>query len=319
MNNAKKQKGSLSQLSGLLDDTIQAEPLDGASNLIGVENIERNPYQPRKVFDEALLRELSESIKIHGVMSPIVLRKFGDVYQIIAGERRWRAAIMAGVTEIPAVIRDASDMQMATLALVENLVREDLTPMEEADALNTLKNEFSLTQKELADGVSKPLTYVSEVLALSNLPKELSGYYGSVSVSPRVFSRLRTCLKLDKAKTLAFLDSSETVTIRSADALMSMLKSSDGSVAKTNKSKTPALKKSKGAKSGSRVGDADNDSSDEKTNLLSAVSNTLPNETNEFLEAKLFKLCESHPSKITTKKLVKELLLLIESRKTLPV
>ena len=117
---------------------------------ISVNLIKVNPFQPRKIFDEVALAELSESIKEHGVLQPIILRKKGKSFEIVVGERRFRASKDAGLTEIPAVIRGFTDQQMMEIAILENLQREDLTPIEEADAYQNLMENLSLTQEQFA-------------------------------------------------------------------------------------------------------------------------------------------------------------------------
>jgi ParB family chromosome partitioning protein len=138
-----------------------------------VIDLRPNPYQPRKHFDEEALGELTESIKQHGVIQPLIVRKSIRGYEIIAGERRWRAAKQAGLAKVPIVVRDFSDEQMMEIALVENLQREDLNPMEIAHAYRKLMTQFSLTQEELADRVGKSRPHVANFLRLLSLPPEL--------------------------------------------------------------------------------------------------------------------------------------------------
>src|SRR6267143_4423260 len=123
---------------------------DEAHTEIPVDQIDVNPNQPRKAFDSKALNELAASIQTSGVIQPVVVRRHGAGYQLIAGERRWRAARQAGLARIPAVVREASDAQSLEIALVENLLREDLNPMEEAEAYQKLLAQFGWTQEELA-------------------------------------------------------------------------------------------------------------------------------------------------------------------------
>src|SRR5206468_6112579 len=146
------------------------EALAGTQDL-AMDSIIANANQPRKSFDNAALRELAESLKRTGVLQPIVVRRFGQQFQIVVGERRWRAAQMAGLTRIPAVIREASDAQTLELALVENLLREDLNPMEEAEAYQRLLIEFAWTQEELGQRVGKDRSSVANCLRLLKLPE----------------------------------------------------------------------------------------------------------------------------------------------------
>jgi ParB family chromosome partitioning protein len=141
---------------------------------IPLEQCQRSPYQPRKEFNAEALAELAQSIRTQGVIQPIVVRPIGtESYEIIAGERRWRAAQQADLTEIPAVIRDVSDEAALAMALIENLQREDLNPLEEALALNRLMNEFGLTHQEAADIVGKSRTAVTNLLRLLTLRSEV--------------------------------------------------------------------------------------------------------------------------------------------------
>ena len=154
------------------DPTQTGEPSASKETLshIGVEQIHRGQFQPRKHIDEASIEELSQSIKAQGVMQPIVLRRRPEGgYEIIAGERRWRASVKAGLSEVPAVVREVTDEQALALALIENLQREDLNPLEEARALGRLRDEFGLTQQEVADAVGKSRTAVTNLLRLQNL------------------------------------------------------------------------------------------------------------------------------------------------------
>ena len=132
--------------------------------------IQRGKYQPRADFDEAALEELTSSIKSQGLMQPIVIRPIGpQKYEIIAGERRWRAAQIAGLDSIPAVIRTVSDEAAIAMSLIENIQREDLNPIEEALALKRLQDEFKLTQQEVADAVGRSRTAVTNLMRLVGL------------------------------------------------------------------------------------------------------------------------------------------------------
>ncbi len=138
-----------------------------------IRHISPNPYQPRRDFDEERLRELAESIATHGVVQPVIVRRVDEEYELVAGERRWRAAKLAGLQEIPALLQELSDRDVMEIALIENLQREDLNPVEEAHAYRVLQSEFGLTQKELAErvGVSRP--QVANMLRILQLPEEV--------------------------------------------------------------------------------------------------------------------------------------------------
>ena len=135
-----------------------------------IDSISPNPQQPRKDFDDRALHDLAASLKQSGVLQPVVVRRVGEGYQFVVGERRWRAAKLAGITRIPAVIREASDAQSLELALVENLLREDLNPMEEAEAYQRLLAEFAWTQEELAQRVARDRSSIANCLRLLKLP-----------------------------------------------------------------------------------------------------------------------------------------------------
>jgi ParB family transcriptional regulator, chromosome partitioning protein len=151
--------------------SLPGAPPPGRSVLaLPIEAVERNPDQPRKHFDEPSLAELAASIREHGVIEPILVRQEGGSYRILAGERRWRAAQRAGLREIPAVVREASDREAFELALVENLQREDLNAIEEAEAYEILVTDHSLTQEEIAKRVGKERSTVANALRLLKLP-----------------------------------------------------------------------------------------------------------------------------------------------------
>lgn len=141
--------------------------------LIDINKIEPNRGQPRRNFDEDSLQELADSIKQYGVIQPLVLQKQGDIYQIIAGERRWRASKLAGLKQIPAIIKDYSPQEVMEIALIENIQREDLNPIEEALAFQNLMKEYGLKQDELADKVSKSRTAVTNSMRLLKLDERV--------------------------------------------------------------------------------------------------------------------------------------------------
>ena len=138
-----------------------------------ITEVEPNREQPRKNFDEDALLELADSIKQYGVIQPLIVQKKADHYEIIAGERRWRAAKMAGIKEIPVIIKDYSDQQVMEISLIENIQREDLNPIEEAMAYKNLMEEFHLKQDEIAEKVSKSRTAVTNSMRLLKLDKRV--------------------------------------------------------------------------------------------------------------------------------------------------
>ena len=154
--------------TGAKDSDVSRE-----TSLIRLSLIEPNSSQPRKVFDEESLKELTESIRAHGVLQPILVQKNGSSYEILVGERRWRAARMAGLKEIPAIVKDVDKQEAAEIALIENIQREDLNSVEEARAYRSLLDEFGLTQEELASRVSKSRTAITNSLRLLQLDKDV--------------------------------------------------------------------------------------------------------------------------------------------------
>lgn len=148
------------------------EPASAAQELL-IKNIAANPYQPRCNFDEEKLQELAASIKEFGVVQPVVVRKKGRSYELVAGERRLRAAGLAGLTKVPAIIKDYDDAKMMEIALIENIQRHDLNPIEEAQGLRRLMQEFKLTQEQTAEKVGRSRSAVTNILRLLNLPEQV--------------------------------------------------------------------------------------------------------------------------------------------------
>ncbi len=142
-------------------------------NEVNISELRPNPYQPRKNFDEESLSELTESIRQHGIVQPLIVRKSIRGYEIVAGERRFRAAKLAGFNTVPVVVRELDDDQMMEIALIENLQREDLNPMEIAHAYQKLMNHLSITQEALAERVGKSRPHVTNFLRLLQLPAEI--------------------------------------------------------------------------------------------------------------------------------------------------
>ena len=178
-----KNKGLGKGLGSLLGDMqgISGQPLvrdvsaeeAKTAQMIKLRDIEPNRHQPRKSFDEEELNELADSIRTYGIITPLILVKEKNHYMIIAGERRWRAAKLAGLKEVPAVIREYSEQQIAEIALVENIQRSDLNPIEEASAYEKLMNEYGMTQEELAERISKNRSTIANALRLLKLPEDV--------------------------------------------------------------------------------------------------------------------------------------------------
>jgi ParB family chromosome partitioning protein len=162
---------------------------------LDIERIIPNLDQPRTAFPEEKLEELAQSIREHGILQPIVVRRHGEMFQIVAGERRWRAAQRAGLHRIPVVIRDVPDEQLLELALVENLQREDLTPIEEAQAYRRLMDELGLTQEQIAVRLGKDRTTVANAIRLLRLPSDIQKLVEDQLLSP---GHARALLALDR-------------------------------------------------------------------------------------------------------------------------
>jgi len=167
-----KRKALGQGLKALLPDPA-TPPQTGSPHEVGIDRLEPNPYQPRMSMDPARLAELTASVRESGVVQPILVRPHGGHFQIIAGERRWRAAREAGLTKVPVTVRHVPDGQLLELALVENVQRQELTALEEAHAFQRLQSEFSLTQEEIARRVGRERSTVANTMRLLRLPAPL--------------------------------------------------------------------------------------------------------------------------------------------------
>ena len=168
-----KSKSTPGETTKTITKEVVKEVVKEVEQKIKITQIEPNKSQPRKQFDEDALQELADSIKQYGVLEPLIVTKKGKLYEIIAGERRWRAARLAGVKEVPVVIREYTDREIMEISLIENIQREDLNPIEEALAYESLINEYSLTQEEVAEKVSKNRSTIANSLRLLKLCDEV--------------------------------------------------------------------------------------------------------------------------------------------------
>jgi len=153
--------------------TAVATAVEATPTHLAIDAIEPNPMQPRRIFRPERLEELAASIRANGVIQPPIVRKHGDGYQIVAGERRWRAARLAGLAEIPVVVQEVADPQMLELALIENIQREDLNPIETAHAYDRLNRELGLSHEEIGRRTGKDRTSITNIIRLLKLPKEV--------------------------------------------------------------------------------------------------------------------------------------------------
>jgi ParB family chromosome partitioning protein len=174
-----------------------------AQLLIPLDQIVPNPFQPRQNFDPIALQELADSIKEHGILTPILVRRRANKYEIVAGERRFRASKLANKTSIPAIVQEFDDLQMSEIALIENIQRENLSPLEEARAYAELQKKYNCTQEQLAKKVGKSRPYIANILRLRTLPirvqKELEKQNLSVG-------HVRTLIGLEEEEALAYIE-----------------------------------------------------------------------------------------------------------------
>ena len=176
-----------SDINSLLDDIQNGNEPEGvttSNTTLPLADIKPNPYQPREIFDEDKLRELADSIKEHGVFTPVLVRRAPDGYELVAGERRVKAAEMAGLTEIPAIIVDFDDDQMAEISLLENIQRENLTAIEEAKGYKTLIDRRGYTQEELGKRVGKSREHIANTLRLLVLPESVQKMVEEGTLTP---------------------------------------------------------------------------------------------------------------------------------------
>jgi ParB family chromosome partitioning protein len=163
-------------------EASEAEPLAGGTE-VTLDSIDPNPYQPRRTFEDERMAELTESVRKQGLLQPLLVRQVGERFQLIAGERRWRAAQSAGLERVPVIVRNVDDAEALQLALVENLQREDLNPLEEAEAYQRLIKEFRLTQDEIAQEVGKKRSTIANTLRLLQLPAEIRAKLADGTIS----------------------------------------------------------------------------------------------------------------------------------------
>ena len=231
-------------LSALMSESYSqvAEPVrekpmakgEGTSAMLSVEDIKPGKYQPRGHFDQRALLELSESIRRNGVVQPIIVREAsGGKYEIIAGERRWRAANMAGQRTIPAIIRQMDDRKMMEIALVENVQRQDLNPLEEAAGYDRLMLEFSYTQEELATTVHKSRSHIANLLRLLELPEDIRNLLAENKIS---MGHARALAGVPNASALAEEVVQKGLNVRQVEKLARLGKGGDGAP-KARKSK----------------------------------------------------------------------------------
>jgi ParB family chromosome partitioning protein len=202
-----------------LDSLLPRESTEQGRVLeLDVDEIRPNPYQPRKDFSTEAMESLKESVEEHGVIQPILVKKVDQGYEIVAGERRYRAARMAQLDKVPAIVVEVKSAKQAEMALIENLQREDLNPAEEAEGFKCLMDEHHMTQEELARSVSKSRSYVANALRLLSLPEDVLNLLRNGSISA---GHARTLLMFDEPKRLemAQLTIEKELTVRELEQL----------------------------------------------------------------------------------------------------
>ena len=237
MLNGDKQKRALGRgLSALIPQAappppaaavVAPEPAPPPKNgvvKLPIEAIRRDTLQPRRHFDEEKLRELSESIKAQGILQPVLVRKDGEGFKLIAGERRWRASQLAGLHEIPAIIRDVTEVEAFELALVENLQRSDLNAMEEADGYHRLVEEFGLTQEQVAQRVGKERSTVANALRLLGLPEDVKRMVAEGALSAGHARALLGVPRLPEMTELAAQVAARKLSVRDTEKLVQQAK-----------------------------------------------------------------------------------------------
>ena len=231
---------------------------DDSVQFIALELIRPNPYQPRKTFEEERLNDLASSIQQHGILQPIVLRQTVQGYYIVVGERRFRASQLAGLTEVPAIIKELSDEDMMELAIIENLQREDLNAIEEAESYKKMMTDLNITQQEVARRLGKSRPYIANMLRLLQLPKNVAQMVQQGALSSAHGRTLLTLKDASKIKKTAKQAAQESWSVRyleeyvnglvSKDISMKLDKETKGSKPKMIQQQERFLKKQYGAK-----------------------------------------------------------------------
>lgn len=216
---------------------------DDSVQFIALELIRPNPYQPRKTFEEERLNDLASSIQQHGILQPIVLRQTVQGYYIVVGERRFRASKLAGLTEVPAIIKELSDEDMMELAIIENLQREDLNAIEEAESYKKMMTDLNITQQEVARRLGKSRPYIANMLRLLQLPKNVAQMVQQGALSSAHGRTLLTLKDASKIKKTAKQAAQESWSVRYLEEYVNGLVSKDMSrkVNKETKGSKPKM------------------------------------------------------------------------------
>ena len=211
--------------SAVKEPAAQTGEEESSVSYIDINDIKPNENQPRKTFDEEKLEELASSIKAHGLIQPIVVRKASSGYEIVAGERRWRAARKAALKQIPALIRDLTDEENMLLSIIENMQREDLDPIEEAEGINQMIKKYGMNQEQVSVSLGKSRPYISNQLRLLKLPEDIQSMVSRKDLSAGHVRALINVSDTDKQIALAKRAAEEGLSVRQVEMLAKGVKS----------------------------------------------------------------------------------------------
>lgn len=221
-------------------DSINAEGFSSAGiAMIKTEDLHPSPYQPRKEFNQEALNALVQSVKEKGVLQPLIVRKSGDKYEIIAGERRWRAAKLAGIAEVPVIEKELTNQEVLEVALVENLLRENLSVIEEAEGFDRLIREFAHTHDALSKVVGKSRSYITNTIRLLSLPESVKNM---IKENKLTAGHARTLVGLENAENVAQKIVDKGLTVRQTEELVNNIKNNINQTPAPKKKKDPNLK-----------------------------------------------------------------------------
>jgi len=226
-----------------LEFSLENINAEGFSNTgittVKTENLLPSPYQPRKEFNQEALNALVQSVKEKGVLQPLIVRKNGEKYEIIAGERRWRAAKLAGIAEVPVIEKELTNQEVLEVALVENLLRENLSVIEEAEGFDRLITEFAHTHEALSKVVGKSRSYITNAIRLLSLPESVKNM---IKENKLTAGHARTLVGLDNAEIIAQKIVDKGLTVRQTEDLVNNIKNNQNKTIAPKKKKDPNLK-----------------------------------------------------------------------------
>ena len=232
----KKESSKQAKADTAAKKSDETEASQGGVLYIDINDIKPNTGQPRKHFDEEKLEELASSIQQHGLIQPIVLRKLKTGYEIVAGERRWRACRIVGLKEVPCIVKELTDEENMLLAIIENMQREDLNPIEEAEGLKQMIDTYGLTQEQVSYSVGKSRPYITNSLRLLKLPEEVRTLTASGEISVGHAKALAAVKDRDKQITLAKKTAKDGLSVRQIELMAKETKAPARKAPKVNKS-----------------------------------------------------------------------------------